>query len=114
MAESTEPARKPSPNDRQLSWLREHVVSTVRSNDPDLSLRQLGVLLICHTSDHIQTVRGLAGALGIHKPAVTRAVDALEKFKLVHRLPDPKDKRSVIIKTTQNGGALCRRFVRAV
>jgi DNA-binding MarR family transcriptional regulator len=112
MTESAEPTDNPAPKDHLVSWLMGRVVSMVRSNDPDLSLRQLGVLLICRTTDAPQTVRGLAEALGTHKPAVTRATDALEKYKLARRLPDPRDNRSILIEVTQDGRALCRRLGR--
>ncbi|WP_371418619.1 MarR family transcriptional regulator [Acidisoma sp. S159] len=82
----------------------------MRSKDPDLSLRQLGVLLACHTSSGPQTVRGLSPVVGTHKPGITRAVDTLEAYKLARRVPDPRDRRSVLIVATPRGHVFCRRF----
>ncbi|WP_371418034.1 MarR family winged helix-turn-helix transcriptional regulator [Acidisoma sp. L85] len=82
----------------------------VRSKGSNLTLRQLGTLLTCHTTPGPHTVRGLSEAVGTHKPAISRAVDVLENHKLVRRSSDPTDRRSVLIDTTKAGNALCRGF----
>jgi DNA-binding MarR family transcriptional regulator len=51
-------------------------------------------------------VRGLAEALSLGKPAVSRALDALGGYGLAVRLPDEADKRSVIVQTTARGLAM--------
>jgi hypothetical protein len=46
-------------NDKLLLWLRSSVLGMVRTKDlPDLSMRQLAVLLIAHSAEKPQTVRG--------------------------------------------------------
>jgi DNA-binding MarR family transcriptional regulator len=83
--------------------LHTTVAELVRSDGRDLSMRQLGVFLTCYLEVEAQTVRGLAAKLGIHKPAVTRALDRLEEFDLTRRKPDPRDRRSVLIQRTATG-----------
>ena len=46
------------------------------AKQPDLTIRQIGVLLNCAASS--QTVRGLSAAMETSKPAITRAIDKLE------------------------------------
>ena len=82
-------------------------------NLPDLSMRQLAVLLVIHTADEPQTVRSLASILDVHKPAVTRALDKLSDHGLLRRLPDPADKRSILVELTKRGTALARSLSRA-
>ena len=62
-----------------LTMWRDALVASVRHEGPDLSARQMAILLIVYLDERPQTVRGLAGALAISKPAVTRALDRLSK-----------------------------------
>jgi DNA-binding MarR family transcriptional regulator len=55
-----------------------------------------------------QTVRGLAEALDISKPAISRALDRLAEFELVRRKTDPQDRRSVLVQRTPGGSAFFR------
>ncbi len=48
-------------------------------------------------------MRGLADRLAVSKPAITRAVDRLVELSLVKRLPDPRDRRSVLIGRVREG-----------
>jgi DNA-binding MarR family transcriptional regulator len=95
-------------SDARLSWFRGRILAMVRSEERDLSARQLGILLTCYTAEAPQTVRGLAEALRIHKPAVTRAVDVLVQDKLARRLAGQRDRRSVHIEVTPTGKTFCR------
>ena len=72
------------------------------------SARQLGVFLTCYLETEAQTVRGLAGKLGVSKPAITRALDRLSEFDLVRRKTDPLDRRSVLVQRTATGMAFLR------
>lgn len=85
--------------------LRDTVVSLVRREGPDLTARQLGVLLICYLEDGPHTVRGLAARLTVAKPAITRALDRLEEFAFARRLQDPRDRRSIVVSRTPEGEA---------
>lgn len=88
--------------------LRRTIVELVRRDGHDLSARQFGVFLICYLENEAQTVRGLAEALDISKPAISRALDRLAEFELVRRKTDPQDRRSVLVQRTQAGSAFFR------
>jgi DNA-binding MarR family transcriptional regulator len=100
----------PKPLDAHLSILRETILGEVRTDQADLSLRQLAVTLTVYLTDEPQTVRGLAQHLAVSKPAITRGLDRLEELDLVRRIPDPKDGRSVIAQRTSNGAAMMERL----
>lgn len=57
-----------------------------------LTCRQAAVLLTVRSNPGL-TIGALAGALGLAKPIVTRAVDKLEAFGFVRRTIDPMDRR---------------------
>ena len=94
--------------DRMIGILRDSIVELVRRDGPDLTARQLGVMLTCYTEAEPQTVRGLAAQLDVSKPAITRALDRLAEFDLVRRKTDPLDRRSVLIQRTGPGAAFVR------
>jgi DNA-binding MarR family transcriptional regulator len=72
------------------------VIDLCRNENRDLSSRQLGVLLTVATKPGPHTVRGMAAALGVNKPSITRALDVLGELNLVKRQIDPADRRSVL------------------
>ena len=85
------------------------MVSSVAGNAPDLSARQLAIFLKIYLEPGTeQTVRGLAAALNVSKPAITRALDRLEELAFARRATDPKDRRSVIARRTTTGSAYLR------
>jgi DNA-binding MarR family transcriptional regulator len=92
-----------TPHSRLPLILRDTVVSLVRREGPDLTARQLAVMLICYLEDGPHTVRGLAARLEVAKPAITRALDRLEQFDLAHRRQDPRDRRSIVVARTPEG-----------
>jgi DNA-binding MarR family transcriptional regulator len=94
--------------DELAGILRTAIVELVRRDGPDLSARQLGVFLTCYLDAEAQTVRGLAGKLGVSKPAITRALDRLAEFELVRRKTDPLDRRSVLVQRTAAGTTFLR------
>lgn len=85
--------------------LRDTIVSLVRQEGPDLTARQLAVMMICYLDDGPHTVRGLALRLDVAKPAITRALDRLEQFDLARRQQDPRDRRSIVVAATTPGHA---------
>jgi len=91
--------------DQQIGILRETIVALVRSDGPDLSARQLAVLLSVYLSEGPHTVRGLAADLNVSKPAITRALDRLGELDLARRKVDPADRRSVLVQRTARGSA---------
>jgi DNA-binding MarR family transcriptional regulator len=88
-----------------LDLWRRVTVSTVRSDAPDLTARQLAVLMTVRLQPAPHTVRGLAGTLNVGKPAITRALDTLSRLGFVQRRRDPKDGRNVFIERTEKGDA---------
>ena len=94
--------------DHLIGILRDTIVSLVRRDGPDLSARQLGVFLTVYLNDGPHTVRGLAAALNVSKPAITRALDRLGELDLARRKVDPMDRRSVLVQRTLKGAALLR------
>jgi len=88
-----------------LQLWHDVVLDAVRDDDPDLSARQMAILLTIYLEPPPHTVRGLASKLNVTKPAITRALDSMGRLSLVDRKRDPKDRRNVIIQRTV-GGAL--------
>jgi DNA-binding MarR family transcriptional regulator len=86
-----------------LEIWRDSLVEGVRRDGPDLTARQLALMLTVYLKPLPHTVRGLAEELNIGKPAVTRALDALTKYSFVRRIPDPDDKRSIQVQRTVKG-----------
>jgi len=93
-----------------LELWRQALTSYVRSDETDMTARQQAVLMTVALTPGPHTVRGLSDALNIAKPAVTRAVDALERENYLKRLPDPNDQRSVHIERTVDGMTWLRNF----
>jgi len=98
--------------DQLVGLLRDTIVALVRGEEPDLTARQLAVFLTCYLEAEAQTVRGLAAALNISKPAITRALDRLGSFELIRRKTDPLDRRSVLVQRTAKGNTFVRDLTR--
>jgi DNA-binding MarR family transcriptional regulator len=94
--------------DQLVATFRDTMISLVRQDGPDLTARQLSVLLICYLEDGPHTVRGLAERLEVSKPAITRALDRLGDLDLARRKQDPEDRRSVLVMRTLRGSAFLR------
>lgn len=91
---------KPS---QALHLWRDVHLSLVREGEPDLSARQIAILLTIYLDLPPHTVRGLAQRLKVTKPVITRALDSMGKIGLVDRKRDETDKRNVIIQRTVKG-----------
>ena len=73
----------------------------------DLKVRSYSVLsLACEATPPTQ--RELAGFLSLDPSQIVALVDQLEKRGLVLRAPDPQDRRSKIIRATDEGAAVYR------
>jgi DNA-binding MarR family transcriptional regulator len=86
------------------------LAASVSRDGPDLSGRQMAILLSIYLSPPPHTVRGLAAELDISKPAVTRALDALGKLDFTRRKRDESDKRSVLVQRTVKGSVFLSEF----
>lgn len=75
----------------------------VTDDGPDLSLRQLALLLHVYLTPPPHTVRGLAATLCVTKPVITRALDTLGAMDLLTRVRDERDRRNVVIRRTVSG-----------
>ena len=85
-------------------------LSTVRDDEPDLSVRQMCILLTIYLEAPPHTVRGLARKLGVSKPVITRALDSMGKLELVTRRRDEADRRNVLIQRTVKGALYLERL----
>lgn len=93
-----------------LDLWRGAIVDSVRRDGPDLSARQMALLLTVYLTPPSHTVRGLALTLNVSKPAITRALDRLAELGLVKRKTDDADRRSVLIQRTVKGSVYLREF----
>lgn len=83
-------------------WHDVHLAQ-VHDDEPDLSVRQMTVLLTIYLEAPPHTVRGLAAKLHVTKPVITRALDSMGKLGLVSRRRDEKDRRNVLVQRTVKG-----------
>lgn len=93
-----------------LDLWRGAIVESVRRDAPDLSARQMALLLTVYLTTPPHTVRGLAQSLNVSKPAVSRALDRLGDLGLVKRKLDETDRRSVLVQRTVKGSVFLREF----
>ncbi len=93
-----------------LKLWHDVVATTVRDDGPDLSSRQMAILLTIYLSPPPHTVRGLAEGLNISKPAITRALDALGRLDLLKRKRDETDRRNVLVQRTVKGSVYLSDF----
>jgi len=90
-------------------WHNVHL-ALVRDDEPDLSARQVTILLTVYLEAPPHTVRDLARRLGVSKPVITRALDTMGKLGLVSRRRDEKDRRNVLIQRTVEGALFVERL----
>ncbi len=93
-----------------LDLWRGALVATVRRDAPDLSARQMALLLTVYLTPPPHTVRGLASILNISKPAITRALDRLGAHDMIRRKPDEADRRSILVQRTVKGSVYLSEF----
>lgn len=95
---------------QNLELWRHTLVASVRADSPDLSARQMALLLSVYMEDGPHTVRGLAQALKISKPAVSRALDRLGELNYIRRQRDEVDRRNVLVQRTGSGAAFLNNY----
>ena len=93
-----------------LTLWREALAETVRRDQPDLSARQMAILLTVYLTPGPHTVRGLAADLNVSKPAITRALDRLGGLGLLRRKTDDADRRNVLVQRTVKGSVFLTEF----
>lgn len=90
-------------------WMRT-LVDYVRSGRPDLTNRQMALLLIVYLTPGPHTVRGLADRLNVSKPVVTRALNTLSALGYLRRERDESDRRNIFIAQTRSGARFLEGF----
>ena len=93
-----------------LDLWRRVMITSVRLDAPDLTARQMALLLSVYLTPPPHTVRGLAATLKVSKPAITRAIDRLSEMDMVRRKADEADRRSVLIQRTVKGSVFLREY----
>lgn len=86
------------------------LVDYVRSGEPDLTNRQMALLLIVYLQNGPHTVRGLARDLNVSKPVVTRALNRLGSLGYLRRQRDDSDKRNIYVARTAEGANFLEEF----
>jgi DNA-binding MarR family transcriptional regulator len=90
-------------------WMRA-LIEYVRSGEPDLTNRQMALLMLVYLSPGPHTVRGLAKTLGVSKPVVTRALNTLGALGYLRRERDQDDRRNVFVVRTSSGAEFLEGF----
>ena len=93
------------------SWMRT-LIAYVRSGEPDLTNRQMALMLLVYLTPGPHTVRGLAERLGVSKPVITRALNTLGALGYLRRVRDESDRRNVFVAKTGNGQEFLEGFER--
>lgn len=93
-----------------LKLLHDLSYAMVRDGEPDLSARQLTILLTIYLEPPPHTVRGLASKLSVTKPVITRALDTMGRIGLLSRRRDEADRRNVIVQRTVKGALFVERL----
>lgn len=91
------------------SWMKT-LVGYVRSGEPDLTNRQMALLLVVYIVPGPHTVRGLARMLNVSKPVITRALNRLGGLGYLRRQRDDRDKRNVFVARTSGGEDFLEEF----
>jgi DNA-binding MarR family transcriptional regulator len=93
-----------------LSLWHDVTLESVKRDGPDLSARQMAILLAVYLTPPPHTVRGLAERLNVSKPAITRALDTLGQLDLLKRRRDETDRRNVLVQRTVQGSIFLGEF----
>ena len=91
------------------TWMQT-LIDYVRSGEPDLTNRQMALLLIVYLNPGPHTVRGLARCLNVSKPVVTRALNRLGALGYLRRQRDDNDKRNIFVTRTAEGADFLEEF----
>ena len=91
------------------SWMKA-LIGYVRSGKPDLTNRQMALLMLVYLTPGPHTVRGLARMLGVSKPVVTRALNTLGALGYLRRERDQDDRRNIFVVRTNSGAEFLEGF----
>lgn len=91
------------------NWMHA-LIDYVRSGEPDLTNRQMALLMLVYLESGPHTVRGLARALNVSKPVVTRALNRIGALGYLRRQRDDSDKRNIYVARTAEGAHFLEEF----
>ncbi len=101
--------RSEQPLEPLSAWM-DTLIGYVQSARPDLTNRQMALLMIVYLVPGPHTVRGLAAQLKVSKPVVTRALNTLGALGYLRRQKDDSDLRNIFVERTQSGTAFLEEF----
>ena len=90
-------------------WMKT-LLEYVRSGEPDLTNRQMALMLLVYLTPGPHTVRGLARGLNVSKPVVTRALNRLGSLGYLRRQRDEADRRNIFVAQTREGQSFLEGF----
>jgi DNA-binding MarR family transcriptional regulator len=102
-----------NPSEGLSSWMGT-LIGYVQSARPDLTNRQMALLLVVYLTDGPHTVRGLASKLKVSKPVVTRALNTLGALGYLRRQKDESDLRNIFVERTEGGRVFLEAFAALV
>lgn len=97
-----------------LSQWMDTLIDYVQSARPDLTNRQMALLMVVYLAPGPHTVRGLAARLRVSKPVVTRALNTLGALGYLRRQKDDADLRNIFIEQTPQGLAFLEEFAELI
>jgi len=97
-------------SEQALSAWMSALIDYVRSGEPDLTNRQMALLLVVYLQPGPHTVRGLARSLNVSKPVITRALNRLGALGYLRRQRDDSDKRNIYVAQTSEGAGFLEEF----
>jgi DNA-binding MarR family transcriptional regulator len=97
-----------------LRLWQQVLLAEVHDDAPDLTTRQMAILLTIYLDPPPHTIRALAARLGVTKPVITRALDTMGSLKLVSRHRDELDRRNVLVRRTVEGALYVERLGDAI
>ena len=101
-------------SERSLSNWMDALIRYVRSGQPDLTNRQMALMMLVYLTPGPHTVRGLAQVLGVSKPVITRALNTLGALGYLRRVRDEADRRNVFVAQTPTGQDFLDSFERNI
>ncbi|AYO76344.1 MarR family transcriptional regulator [Sphingobium yanoikuyae] len=110
LASPQQAAQIDRPGIQPLSQWKRTLVDYVRSGKPDLTNRQMALMLTVYIGDGPHTVRGLAEQLHVSKPVITRALNKLSALGYLRRERDAADRRNIFITRTSKGAEFLDAF----
>lgn len=93
-----------------LALWKDVTVASVAGDMPDLSARQMAVIMCVYLEDGPHTVRSLAARLNVTKAVISRAIDRLKSYDYIKRADDPRDRRSIVLRRTPDGINFLRNY----